>query len=64
MQEQHQPKTLDGLNRYGSAADGVPGVLQEIVGKATKSGAWSWHSGFLILPGFSLEGSPPSTKSL
>jgi hypothetical protein len=62
MQEQYQPKTLDDLNSHGSAADGVPGVLQEIVGEGTKSRAWSWHSGFLSGRDF-LGVAHPSTKS-
>ena len=52
MKQQHEPKALDGLNRHGSAANGVEGLLHEIVGEGTKSGTRSWHSGFLSLPGF------------
>ena len=52
VKQQHQPKALHDLDRHGSAADGVQGLLHEIVGESTRSGAWSWHSGFLSLPGF------------
>jgi hypothetical protein len=55
MKEQHKSKALDGLDSDSSASDGVAGHLQEIVGKGTESGPWSWHSGVPYLPGF-LEG--------
>ncbi len=52
MKQQYQPKALHDLDRHGSAADGVQGHLHKIVGESTRSGAWSWHSGVLSVPGF------------
>jgi hypothetical protein len=63
MKKQREAKALHVLNRGGSAPNGVECVLHEIFGEGTKRGHWTWHSGFLSLPGFS-GGSPPYTKSL
>ena len=52
VEQQNEPKALDGLDGHGSAADGVESLLQELLGKSTKSGSWSWHSGFCSLLGF------------
>jgi hypothetical protein len=52
VKQQCQPKALHDLDRHGSAADCVQGHLHEIVGESTRSGAWSWHSGVLSVPGF------------
>jgi hypothetical protein len=52
MKQQRQPKALYDLDRHRSAADCVQGHLQEIFGESTRSGAWSWHSGVLSVPGF------------
>ena len=52
VKQQDKPKALDGLDSHGSAADGAESLLQELLGKSTKSGNWSWHSGFLSLLGF------------
>jgi hypothetical protein len=62
MQQQCQPKALHDLDRYRSAADCVQGHLPEIFGESTRSGAWSWHSGVLSVPGF-FGSLSPSTKS-
>jgi hypothetical protein len=64
MKEQREPKALNDLNRSGSSTNGVECVLHEIVGEVTTSGTWTWHSGFLSLPGFFSGDSPPYTKSL
>jgi len=63
MNEQRQAKTLHDLYCRGSPPNRIERVLHEIVGKVTTSGNWTWHSGFLTLPGFSGD-SPPYTKSL
>ena len=47
VKQQDEPKALDSLDGYGSATDGVESLLQELLGKNTKSGSWSWHSGYL-----------------
>jgi hypothetical protein len=52
MKQQHQPKALDGLDRYGSAGHGIESLLHEIGGEGTQSGTRSWHGGILSLPGF------------
>jgi len=52
VKQQCQPKALHDLDRHGSAADCVQGHLHEIVRESTRSGAWSWHSGVLSVPGF------------
>ena len=62
MKQQHKPKALDGLERYGSAGHGVKSLLHEIVREGTQSGTRYWHGGILSLPGF-LGGAPPFTKS-
>jgi hypothetical protein len=63
LKEQHQATTLDDLNGNGTPSNGVECILQEIVREDTTSGHWTWHSGFLSLPGFFWD-SPPYTKSL
>jgi hypothetical protein len=63
LKEQHQATTLNDLYRNSTPSNGVACILQEIVRKGTTSGHWTWHSGFLSLPGF-LGDSPPHTKSL
>jgi hypothetical protein len=63
MQEQREAEALNDLNGGGSSANGVECVLHEIVREVTTSGQWTWHSGFLSLPGFS-GASPPYTKGL
>ena len=52
MKEQREAIALNDLNRRGSSTNGVECVLHEIVGEVTTSGKWTWHSGFLSLPGF------------
>ena len=52
MKEQREAITLNDLNRRGSPTNGIERVLHEIIGKVTTSGNWTWHSGFLTLPGF------------
>jgi hypothetical protein len=52
VKEQHQPTTLRDLNRNGAPANGVECILHEIVRESTTNGHWTWHSGFLSLPGF------------
>ena len=65
-----QPKALHDLDRHSSSADRVQGHLHEIVGKSTRSGAWSWRSGVLFRAGiFSgvhllLQKSPQYTTTL
>ena len=61
VKQQDKPKALNGLDGHGSAADGAEGFLQELIGESTKSGSWSWHSGFRSLLGF-VKSSPLSTK--
>jgi hypothetical protein len=63
LKEQHQATTLNDLYRNGAPSNGVACILQEIVREGTTSGHWTWHSGFLSLPGFFWD-SPPDTKSL
>jgi hypothetical protein len=63
LKEQHQATTLNDLYRNGAPSNDVACILQEIVRKGTTSGHWTWHSGFLSLPGFFWD-SPPDTKSL
>ena len=52
MKEQREAKALHDLNRRGSSTNRVECVLHEIVGEVTTSGNWTWHNGFLSLPGF------------
>ena len=61
VKQQDQPKALNGLDGHSSAADGAESLLQELIGESTKSGSWSWHSGFRSMLGF-VESSPLSTK--
>ena len=42
-------------NRSGTSPHRIERVLQKIVGNGTTSGHWTWHSGFLSVPGFFLE---------
>jgi hypothetical protein len=63
LKEQHEAITLNDLDRSGTSSNSVARILQEIVGEGTTSGHWTWHSGFLSLPGFFWD-SPPYTKSL
>jgi hypothetical protein len=63
MQEQHEAITLNDLNRGRSSPNRFESILHEIVGEGTRSRQWTWHSGFLSLPGF-FGGSPPYTKGL
>jgi hypothetical protein len=63
MNEQYQATTLNDLHRNGTPSHGVACLLQEIVREGTTSGHWTWHSGFLSVPGFFWD-SPPYTKSL
>jgi hypothetical protein len=58
MEEQHEPKALDGLHRDGSSKHGVTGLLQEIVREGTGSGSRSWHGGILDVAGILLGGTP------
>jgi hypothetical protein len=51
MKEQHEAITLNGLNRNGTPTNRIERILQETVGKSTTNGSWTWHSGFLSLPG-------------
>ena len=53
MKEQHEAITLNDLNRSGTSSNRSERILQEIAGEDTTSGHWTWHSGFLSLPGFS-----------
>jgi hypothetical protein len=53
MKEQHQAVTLNDLNRSGTSPNRVERILHETVREGTTSGHWTWHSGFLSLPGFS-----------
>ena len=52
MKEQHEEITLNDLHRSGTSSNRVQCILHEIVGEGTTSGHWTWHSGFLSLPGF------------
>ena len=63
MKEQHEAITLNDLNRGRSSPHRFESILHEIDGKGTRSRQWTWHSGFLSLPGFS-GASPPYTKGL
>jgi hypothetical protein len=63
LKEQHQATTLNNLYRNGTPSNGVERLLQEIVREGTTSRHWTWHSGFLSLPGLFWD-SPPYTKSL
>ncbi len=53
MKEQHEPIPLNDLNRGRSSSNGFESILHEIIGEGTTSRQWTWHSGFLSLPGFS-----------
>jgi hypothetical protein len=63
VKEQHQPTPLNDLNGNRTPSNGIKCILHEIVRKCTSSGRWTWHSGFLSLPGF-LADLPPYTKGL
>jgi hypothetical protein len=63
MKEQRKTKALHYLNRRSSPTNSGECLLHEIVGEVTTSGTWTWHSGFLSLPGF-FRDLPPYTKSL
>jgi hypothetical protein len=63
VKEQHQATALNDLYRNGTPSNGVACILQEIAREGTTSGHWTWHSGFLSLPGFFWD-SPPYTKGL
>jgi hypothetical protein len=52
VKQQRKPKSLRDLDSHGSAPDSVQSHLHEIGGESTRSGAWSWHSGVLSVPGF------------
>jgi hypothetical protein len=52
MKEQHQLKTLNGLNRSGTSSNRLERLLHETKREGTTSGHWTWHSGFLSVPGF------------
>jgi hypothetical protein len=53
MEQQHEAITLHDLDRSGTSPNHVASILQEIVREATTDGHWTWHRGFLSLPGFS-----------
>ena len=63
MKEQRKAKALHHLNRRGSPTNSGECLLHEIGGKVTTSRTWTWHSGFLSLPGF-FGDFPPYTKGL
>jgi hypothetical protein len=63
LKQQHQAITLKDLYRNGTPPNRVACILQEIIWKGTTSGHWTWHSGFLSLPGLFWD-SPPYTKGL
>jgi hypothetical protein len=63
VKEQHQATTLSDLNRNRPPSNAVTCTLQEIVRESTTSGQWTWHSGFLSVPGF-FSDSPPYSKGL
>jgi hypothetical protein len=63
VKEQHQAKTLSDLNRNRPPSHAVACILQEIVREVTTRGQWTWHSGFLSVPGF-FSDSPPYTEGL
>ena len=63
VKEQHEAITLNDLNRSGTPSNRAERILQEFVGEGTTSGNWTWHSGFLSVPGF-FGDSPPYTKGL
>src|SRR5580704_8277863 len=52
VKQQRKPESLHDLDSHGSAPDSVQSHLHEIGGESTRSGAWSWHSGVLSVPGF------------
>jgi hypothetical protein len=62
MKQQDKPEPLDGLDRHRSATNGIEGLLHECFGESTKSGSWSWHSGFLSMLGI-FGSSSPSTRN-
>ncbi len=62
VKQQRKPKARHDLDRHRSAPDCVQSHLHKIVGESTRSGAWSWHSGVLSVPGF-FGSSSPFTKS-
>ena len=51
VKEQHEATTLGDLNRNRPPSNALACILQEIVREITKSGQWTWHSGFLSSPG-------------
>jgi hypothetical protein len=63
VKEQHEAITLNDLNRNRPPSNAVACILQETIREVTRSGQWTWHSGFLSVPGF-FSNSPPYTEGL
>jgi hypothetical protein len=51
MKQQHEVIALNHLHCGGTSSNRVEGILQEFIREGTTSGHWTWHSGFLSLPG-------------
>jgi hypothetical protein len=63
VEQQHKAKALYGLDRHRPPMHRVDRLLQKFFGEGTSNQLWSWHSGFLSLPGM-FGSSAPFTKNL